>query len=143
MALPTPQMRPTGFDARKLTASASPITEKPRGFSKSEAILARNLLKERPIDTVMPISFSMRLWSLASARAGGPWCSRSVPAMSMKASSIDSGSTRGVSDCMSSRTSRPTRLYFSKSGRTTTASGQASSALNMGMAERTPLIRAM
>ena len=61
MVLPTPQIRPTGLDARKVVASASPITEKPRGFSKSEAILARNLLKERPIDTVMPISFSMRL----------------------------------------------------------------------------------
>ena len=61
----------------------------------------------------------------------------------MKASSIDNGSTSGVSDCIRVRTSRPTRLYFSKSGRITTASGQASSALNMGMAERTPRMRAM
>ena len=143
VVLPTPQIRPTGFEARKVVASASPITEKPRGFSRSEAILARNLLKERPIETVMPISVSMRLCRRASAKAGGPWCRRSVPAMSMNASSIDNGSTSGVSDCISVRTSRPTRLYFSKSGRITTASGQASSALNMGMAERTPRMRAM
>ena len=31
-----------------------PSTAKPRGLSRSEAILARNLLQESPIDTVMP-----------------------------------------------------------------------------------------
>ena len=43
---------------------------------------------------------------------------------------------------MRSRTSRPTAAYFAMSGRITTASGQAWSALNIGMAERTPWIRA-
>ena len=44
IALPTPQMMRTGCAARNGTASASPITAKPRGLSRSEAILARNLL---------------------------------------------------------------------------------------------------
>jgi hypothetical protein len=42
-ALPTPQISVTGWAARKLRASAWPMTEKPRGLLRSEAILARNL----------------------------------------------------------------------------------------------------
>ncbi|MGY4312349.1 hypothetical protein ACVWW1_001652 [Bradyrhizobium sp. JR3.5] len=61
-----------------------------------------------------------------------------MPERSRKASSIDSGSTSGVSACMASRTSRPTRTYFAMSGGITVASGQSSSALNIGIAERTP-----
>ena len=53
-------------------------------------------------------------------------------------SSIDKGSTNGVSRRISARTSRPTALYFAISGRMTTASGQAANALNIGIAERTP-----
>ena len=34
-------------------------------------------------------------------------------------------------------------LYLAKSGRTITASGQSLRALNIGMAERTPYVRAM
>ena len=56
----------------------------------------------------------------------------------MKASSMESGSTSGVHASISPRTSRPTAAYFLMSGLMTTASGQAASALNMGMAERTP-----
>ena len=44
--------------------------------------------------------------------AGGAPCSRSVPERSRKASSIESGSTSGVSSCISARTSRPTRHVF-------------------------------
>jgi fatty acid-binding protein DegV len=44
----------------------------------------------------------------------------------------------GVSSSMSLRTSLPTLAYLAMSGRITTASGQASSALNMGMADLTP-----
>ena len=56
----------------------------------------------------------------------------------MNASSIDSGSTSGVRSSIIARTSRPTDAYFFMSGLTTAASGQAFSALNMGIAERTP-----
>ena len=63
--------------------------------------------------------------------------------MSRKASSIESGSTKGVNSCISRRTWRPTATYFAMSGLITTASGQAFSALNIGIAERTPDMRAM
>jgi hypothetical protein len=61
-----------------------------------------------------------------------------VPPRSRKASSIDNGSTSGVSRSISARTARPTSRYLAMSGRITTASGQAASALNIGIAERTP-----
>ena len=70
-------------------------------------------------------------------------CTRWVPARSRNASSIDNGSTSGVSACMAWRTSRPTRTYFVMSGRITAACGQSARALNIGIAERTPKVRAM
>jgi hypothetical protein len=39
---------------------------------------------------------------------------------------------------MAWRTSRPTRTYLAMSGGITTAEGQSASALNIGIAERTP-----
>ena len=51
---------------------------------------------------------------------------------------MDSGSTSGVRSSIRARISRLTATYFCMSGFITTASGQAFSALNMGMAERTP-----
>ena len=51
---------------------------------------------------------------------------------------MDSGSTRGVRLDIIARTRRPTAAYLSMSGLTTTASGQARRASNIGMAERTP-----
>ncbi len=51
---------------------------------------------------------------------------------------MDSGSTSGVRSRIIWRICRPTVAYFSMFGRSTTASGQACNALNMGMAERTP-----
>jgi hypothetical protein len=56
----------------------------------------------------------------------------------MKASSMDSGSTRGVSSNIIPRTCRPTSTYFCIFGRTTVADGQSCSALNIGMADRMP-----
>ena len=65
-----------------------------------------------------------------------------MPAMSSTASSIESGCISGVRRAMSARTCLAAAEYFAKSGRITTASGQAASALNIGMALRTPYIRA-
>ena len=56
----------------------------------------------------------------------------------MNASSMDRGSTSGVRSSIIARTSWPTAAYFFMSGLTTTASGQALRAWNIGMAERTP-----
>ena len=87
---------------------------------------------------LMPISFSTLRAKRARVRAGLPWCSRSVPVRSRKASSMETGSTSGVSSSMSWRTSRPAFRYFSMFGLITTACGQSFSAWNIGMAERTP-----
>ncbi|MGY4469219.1 hypothetical protein ACVWWK_004928 [Bradyrhizobium sp. LB9.1b] len=100
--------------------------------------MARNLLQERPTETLMPMSRSMLRANCASTFAGIMPCTRSVPERSRKASSIESGSTSGVSACMAWRTSRPTRTYLAMSGPITVACGQASNALYIGMAERTP-----
>ncbi len=80
----------------------------------------------------------MRRIRRASVLAGAAPCSRAVPVRSRNASSIDSGSTAGVMSSMSARISRPTAAYFSMFGRITTASGQAASAWNIGIAERQP-----
>ncbi len=85
----------------------------------------------------------MRACNRASESAGGARCTFSVPARSMNASSIETGSTSGVSSSIIRRTSRLAATYFWKSGRTTTASGQSFSAWNIGIAERTPEMRAM
>ena len=75
--------------------------------------------------------------------AGGePW-SFSVPVRSMNASSNDSGSIMGESSDMNFLICLDTLTYISMRGGTTTASGHSFSALNMGMAECTPLIRAI
>ncbi len=143
MAGPTPGRMPTGLGARKACASAPPITEKPRGLSRSEAILARNLLADSPMDTVRPVSVSIRACSLASVTAGGALCSRSVPARSIQASSKDRFWISGVSSPAMPRMRLLSARYLVKSGLMTTASGQSFSALNIGIAERTPLMRAM
>ena len=128
----------TGLSTRNAAASLRLNTAKPRGLSRSEASLARNLLSLSPIDTVIASVSSTRRASVARSWAGhAPW-SAWVPPRSRKASSIDNGSTTGVSRSISARTARPTSLYFAMSGRITTASGQTDSALNIGIAECSP-----
>jgi hypothetical protein len=56
---------------------------------------------------------------------------------------MESGCTSGVSSSISARMRRAAATYFAMVGRTTTASGQRRSALNIGMALRTPEARAM
>src|SRR5260370_41244517 len=136
--LPDPEDHVTGLGARKAAASVPPSTAKPRGLSRSEAILARNLLDESPIDTVMPSARSTSPAKPASALAGDIPCNRAVPDRSMNPSSIDTASTSRLSLNMSSRTSRPTRAYLSMFGRTTVACGHNRPASNIGIAYPTP-----
>ena len=68
---PTPWILRTDSGARKLLASAAPMTEKPRGLCNSDASLARNLLHDKPMDTVMPTSRSTRAAISANASAAG------------------------------------------------------------------------
>ena len=91
---------------------------------------------------MIPNWLSNRRASSTSAWAGLMLSRSATPDRSRKASSMDSGSTSGVKACISSRACRPTALYFAMSGRSTTASGHASIACQIGMAERTPAIRA-
>jgi hypothetical protein len=92
---------------------------------------------------VIPTSRSTARANRASTTAGGAPCNACVPDRSSAASSIDSGCTSGVSLPISARIRRATALYFAKSGRITTASGQAARALNIGIALRTPCSRAI
>ena len=87
--------------------------------------LGQELVGGEPDRDVMPISLSTRAAKRASALAALMPCSRSVPARSMKASSIEIGSTCGVSSSISARTWRLTRAYFSMLGGTTVACGQS------------------
>jgi hypothetical protein len=127
--------------AQEVRVSAFPITEKPRGLSRSEATLARNLLCDSPTEPVMPSSVSIRrAGGRASRRAGA--VQAPVPVRSRNASSSDSGSMRG--QVLHHRADLPRDLGVAvHARRTTTASGQSFSAWNIGMAERTPLMRAM
>ena len=133
----------TGSPASQPAASAVPMTLKPRGLSRPAAIFASSRFGARPTETVTPTSRSTLAAKRASTIAGGAPCSAWVPARSSAASSIDSGCTNGVRLAIRSRIWRDTAVYLAKSGRITTASGQAFSALNIGMALRTPEIRAM
>ena len=139
---PTPGRRPTSSGASSAAASAAPITAKPRGLLRSTAILASSRFGARPIETVTPTLRSTSSAKRASTAAGGAPCSASVPARSSTASSIDSGWTIGVSRSISVRIWREAATYLVKSGRITTASGHAFSALNIGIALRTPDSRA-
>ena len=79
----------------------------------------------------------------ASDLAGDMPCRRAVPDKSMNASSIDTGSTSGVEVEHQRAHLRGRRAaYFAMSGRTTLACGQSRRASNIGMAERTPKVRA-
>ena len=95
------------------------------------------------MEIVTPTWVSTALANRASTAAGGALCNCPVPDRSTTASSMDSGWTSGVRSAIKARIARAASVYLEKSGGITTASGQAASALNMGMALRTPCIRAM
>ena len=101
------------------------------------------LFAARPTETVSPTSLSIFACKRASCRAGDPPFNRSVPERSIQASSSDNGCTSGVRAPIRSMILRLSARYLAKSGRRTTASGQARSALNIGIAERTPKVLAI
>ena len=138
---PMPGSRRTGQSA-STDAASDPSTANPRGLSSPAASLASRRFGAKPIETVRPTSASTCRAKRASTAAGGAPCSACVPDKSTTASSIESGCTSGERCCISMRMARDAAVYFAKSGRMTTASGQALSALNIGMAERQPYIRA-
>ncbi len=139
---PIPGSSRTGSDASSEAASAAPITAKPRGLLRPAAIFASSRFGAKPIETVIPTSASTSRAKRASTTAGGAACNACVPARSTTASSIDNGCNSGVSRTIMVRICRPTATYLLKSGRITTASGHAFSALNIGIALCTPYMRA-
>ena len=70
VAGPTPKMKPTGFVREQCARLVLIERRKAAGLSRSEAILARNLLQDSPTDTVMPMSRSTCLANRASTFAG-------------------------------------------------------------------------
>ena len=54
VARPTPWNFSIGRESRSFSASCGRITVRPSGLRRSEAVLARNLLKETPADAVRP-----------------------------------------------------------------------------------------
>ena len=141
IAGPTPGKIPTGSGARTPGASA-PKTKNPRGLPRSAASFASSRLPASPIEIVTPTSASTRRDNRFNIIAGGAPCSAAVPDISSTASSIDNGRTSGVSASISRLISRETATYFAIFGRITTACGHNFSALNIGMALRTPYSRA-
>ena len=103
VAAPTPHKMRKGLGRRKSAVSASPMIENPRGLSRSDAILARNLLCDSPIDPVTPTCTSICCTNCASITAGGAPCRRAVPVRSKNASSSDRGSMAGVNVSIKAR----------------------------------------
>ena len=117
------------------------MTVSPSGFFQPEAILARNLFGATPAEIVSCVaSRTCCLSRRATFTPSGSFQAFSVT--SRYASSIDSGSTSGVTARNSSKTVFDTRMYFDMSGRTTTSCGQLRSAADIDIADRTPKARA-
>ena len=112
-ALPTPQIIVTGCVARKLDRLRLADDRKAARLAEVGGDLGEELAVGQPDrngDADLLLDARARIRPARSA--GGRACSRSVPARSRKASSIESGSTSGVSSCIMARTSRPTPHIF-------------------------------
>ena len=105
--------------------------------------MARNLLWLSPTETVTPIS---RLDALLEAGEGDGRRRLMQPlgAGQVEERLVDRQRLDGRRQRQHQRRAprAPTRAYFAMSGGITTACGQAFSALNIGIAERTPKVRA-
>ncbi len=120
---------------------AGGTTSTPSGLARRLAILARVSEAATPTEQVIRCSSWMVARSCSAMARGEP--SRRVdPATSRNASSKESTSTSGVTRRKVSRTEVDTRVRVSKSGVTTTSSGQARRARVIGIAECTPYRRA-
>ena len=76
----------------EFTPLVQPVSiDNPRGLFMSEAIFARNLLCDKPTETLTPTSFSILCASFMRDTAGDDLCSLIVPERSKKASSIETG----------------------------------------------------
>ena len=73
--LPIPYKTDIGCEASHASASAEPMTKKPSGLSRSDAIFAKDLVLLKPIETVIPISRLISCCRRCNASAGLARCS--------------------------------------------------------------------
>jgi len=117
------------------------MTVSPSGFFHPDAIFARNLFGATPADAVREVD--ARISSLSRRATVIPRGScQAFSVTSRYASSSDIGSTSGVIDRKIAKTCCDTARYLLKSGWTITSEGQRRTARDMGIAERTPNVRA-
>ncbi len=138
---PTPQSFDTGRAWRK-DFSPFPVTmTRPSGFFMSEAIFAVILLGAIPTDAVSPVSFFMAVFMRRHVSSGEPKRCQ-LPVISMKASSILMGSISGVKVPRISRTRSEISEYLSILTGKKTACGHFLYAIEIGIAEWMPYLRA-
>ena len=99
---PIPGMARTGRGARNAASSPGQTTVRPSGLSWSLAILATDLLAESPAEHVMPSSATRA--RMRRATATGCSVEKRPGVTSRKASSIETGCTRGLSSAKMART---------------------------------------
>ena len=108
VTLPTPGMMPTGLSDQERRRLRAPDDRKAAGLVEVGRDLGQELVVGQPDRDAEP---ELRLHPAREARtASGPgWrgAGAAVPVRSRKASSIETGSTSGVSSSISWRTSRP------------------------------------
>ena len=106
VAWPMPLMARTSSGARNARSQPGGTTVRPRGFSRSDAILATVLPVPRPMEHVIPSSRT-RAWTRVQISTGLSREKR-PGVTSKKASSTDTCSTSGVSSSSSPITWRLT-----------------------------------
>ena len=92
---PTPHSSEIASGARKARSSPGGTTVSPSGFSRSDAILAIDLVVPAPQEMVSPVSLRTRCL-IQDATSRGVWPDSTRCVMSMNASSSESGSTSGL-----------------------------------------------
>ena len=130
----------TGCCSMKFSSLPGRTTVRPFGLSMSDASFATALVVPTPIEHDTPSS-ATRFWILRAIETG---CSRftDVGVTSRKASSMLTCCIRGVSSRNMFMTAFDISRYRSKCPTVHIASGQSRSAVDEGMADRTPNLRA-
>jgi len=129
---PTPKMNPTGCPQHGRASSCR--ARQSRRLVHVGGDLGQELVAGQPDRHVIAdVALDLFGRSAPALSQGSCRARAEVPLRSRNASSIDSGSTSGVSACMAWRTSRPNPDILRMSGRITIAWGTAP-ALNIGIA---------
>ena len=134
---PTPQSLRTGSGCRKANSRSGGTSSRPSGLASWLATLARNLVRAMPTVMGSPTRSRTAARSWAAICTGVPDTLPSPPT-SRKASSTDTGSTRGVVSRNTSNTAALASEYADMRGGTTMACGHSCLAWRPPIAVRTP-----